>query len=263
MPQSVRLERDRVNFTLSGPDVEPMGVEWLSATRDERAKFWGYLATEVYDSKMRSLSRGLDRFGAKIVPAKPESRERYKRRGLGYTGPGLMPQRALSRTRRYLRVMVYPQRNPDRVVGHWLHKWGRILGYHARGEVRGAPVRDVVGLSDDQVVDVVRKARATWYRAEGRAIQARLAEDAAAATRTTPPPTGQRVPAVDPRGAKWTREQLLLIERYPEMEKYLRPAGGIVGRARRIGAAAERAVSGVVGAARRFGSAVRGLFGRR
>lgn len=250
MPQSVRLERDRVNFTLSGPDVEPMGVEWLSATRDERAKFWGYLATEVYDSKMRSLSRGLDRFGQKIVPAKPESRERYKRRGLGYTGPGLMPQRALSRTRRYLRVMVYPQRNPDRVVGHWLHKWGRILGYHARGEVRGAPVRDVVGLSDDQVVDVVRKARATWYRAEGRIIRGRLE------TPVETPAMNDQTNRPDPRGVKWTREQLLLIERYPEMEKYLRPAGGIVGRARRIGAA-------VGGVARRIGSAVGRLFGRR
>lgn len=249
MPQSIRLERQRVNFTLSGPDVEPAGVEWLAATREERARFWYYLADAVYRSKINSLKRGLDRTGSKIIPAKPESRERYKRAGLGYTGPGLMPQRELSRTRRYLRVMPYPQKNPDRVVGYWLNKWGRILGYHARGEVRGAPVRDVVGLSDKQFEAVVREARGTWYRAEGRLVQGRLPVP-------LPQPAVPTPTRPDPRGARWTPEQLELIRRYPEMEAYLRPAGGIVGRARRIGAA-------VGSVARRVGSAIGRLFGRR
>lgn len=120
------------------------------------------LAEEAKRAKDRSLAKGLDRLGQRIVRAKPESREPYNRAGLGWTGPGLMPQRELSRTRRYLRVIAYPQGNPDRVVGYWLNKWGPILGYHARGEVKGAPVRDVVGMSEADIAEAKARAVRRW-----------------------------------------------------------------------------------------------------
>jgi hypothetical protein len=162
VPQSIRLERRRVNFTLSGPDMEPRGRLWDQATLAERHRWWAILAEETKAVKDRSLSKGLDRAGKRIIRAKPESREPYRRAGLGYTGPGLMPQRELSRTRRYLRVIAYPQGAPDRVVGYWLNKWGPILGYHARGEVKGAPIRDVVGLSDKDIETAIARARRRW-----------------------------------------------------------------------------------------------------
>lgn len=271
MPQSIRLERQRVNFTLSGPDVEPLGAAWMAASRDERATFWRILADVTFREKDKSLKRGQDVNGDKIRPAKVKYRIiNYKDRGLEWKGPGLMPQYADSRTRRLLKTMVYPPRNPDRVIGYWRMGWGRILGYHARGEVKGAPVRNVVGLSDKLFEKVVREARAEWYRQVGKGIDRRL--NPTPPTRPLPPPPKPpapptvKVPApVPPKPVPppqppaftlppgdWTPEQIELIRRYPEMAKYLKPAGGSVFK---------RATRAVGGAARKVGRFLRGLFG--
>jgi hypothetical protein len=226
VPQSVRLEKNRCNFTLSGDDVRPAGREWWDASPARRRRYWELLRGTVYDIKVDALANALDARGKKIRKVKPESREPYRRAGLEWKGPGLMPQRELSRTRRYFRVMVYPQGNPSSVIGYWLNKWSVILGYHARGEVKGAPIRNVVGLSDKQVAKAVQAAIEKW-RSEAPPARVR-------AQRAASPPRRQERPlaAKPERRAKprppaaerpLTPQEQFVANRYPEIGKYLRP----------------------------------------
>ncbi|HWE39525.1 MAG TPA: hypothetical protein VG406_23450 [Isosphaeraceae bacterium] len=103
--------------------------------------FWRLVRDVALAVKDRELAAGLDKDGRELAAVRPR-RPRY-RSGRRLDGPPLMPHRALSRTRRLLRGRA----DARGVTFSWARGWGRILGYHAAGQVRGAPDRDVIGLS--------------------------------------------------------------------------------------------------------------------
>lgn len=173
----VQLRKGRARFTIRdrGGDTVPGGPAWALAPPEARRAFWEILARHARIRKDLELAAGLDARGEPIEPARVRI-GRYR----GMTGPGLMPDRELSRTRRLLDVAVAP----DAVTFTWLGDWERIVSYHALGAagtgrpvtdrrgnlvafvgIRGATsgiVRDVVGLSEAGLALSVEAARAEW-----------------------------------------------------------------------------------------------------
>jgi len=156
MGQQVTLTNTRTFFRVvdEGGDVVPGGFAWETATDVMRAAFWEILARWVRIRKDRELARGLGVSGSRLPPLRAPRTGRLK----GFTGPPLMPRREFSRSRRNLVVTS----SDDSVTGRWRSGWGRIVGYHARGLVRGAPVRDIVGLTDQGLRFAIRQARREW-----------------------------------------------------------------------------------------------------
>lgn len=172
----VQLTDRRTRFLIKdeGGDVVPGGRAWRNAESGARAAFWEILARYVRIRKDEELEAGLDADGNPIEPAKYRT-GRYR----GQTGPGLMPDRELSRTRRLFDVAV----GSNHITGYWRGDWSRIVGYHARGVAgKGRPiirrgeivgwigipgattgiVRNVVGLSNDGLNWCISMARDEW-----------------------------------------------------------------------------------------------------
>jgi hypothetical protein len=164
VPLVERRQGRRAYFAVGGPDVEP--PEWTRyappyqeirpPSARQRRQFYQILASELWHQKQNELSQGLDARGVPLAPVKlprkgkSDWHRRPYRKG---SGPPLMPYRIDSRTRNLLRV----RSNDRQAVVYWAAKrapgakltWPEILVAHAEGLVRGAPARNVIGISPD------------------------------------------------------------------------------------------------------------------
>jgi hypothetical protein len=139
-----------------------VGPRWSTTSKARRSAFLARLKADAIALKLAELESGLDVSGGAMPPRK-------RARPDGANGPVLSPHGSDSRSQKWLRV------TPGVVGGtltlHWSHGWGVILGYHARGEVRGAPARDVIGLTPNSIGQLQAKAAAYWLKATGRPAQ--------------------------------------------------------------------------------------------
>jgi hypothetical protein len=112
--------------------------------------------------KRDEIRRGVGADGAKLLPVKPTSRPD------GATGKPLDPHYAESRTYRLLAA----HQSADGVTlfwrGHGRQSWTTILGYHADGLVRGAPVRDTIGISPAGRRKIKDSLRSYWKASQAR-----------------------------------------------------------------------------------------------
>ena len=141
---------DSARFTLHGSDCEPESG-WARATASQRRGYWGYVAKRAYDEKIRELNAGLGVDGSKLA-------RRQRPRADRADGPPLLPHWSESRFRTELGY----EATSDQAVLYWREPWAEIVGYHARGEVPGAPVRNVVGLTDRGFERMIAAARKWW-----------------------------------------------------------------------------------------------------
>ena len=173
MPLVERRQGRRAYFAVSGPDVEP--PEWTRfappyqeirpPSARQRRTYYAILAAELWHQKQVELSEGLDARGDALVPVKLPRKGTSDWHGRKYrkgTGPPLMPFRIDSRTRNLLRY----RSNEREAVVYWAairapgspYTWPEILVFHAEGLVRGAPVRNVIGISPDGLLLAVDRA---------------------------------------------------------------------------------------------------------
>jgi hypothetical protein len=150
MPQ-IR-DRARAVFTLRGREFEPVGdPRWVHAPPSEKRAYWNEVARLAYEARRSELLKGVGADGRKLRP-------RRRRRRDGATGPVLDPHWSTSR---FVTNLDY-QGFPDRALVFWKRPWAKIVSYHALGLVRGAPVRDVVGITPKAQERVAASARKWW-----------------------------------------------------------------------------------------------------
>lgn len=149
MPLTADLAK--AQFRLHGDDFAPTDIAWFRAAAGDRRAYWRQVAVLARDEVYRQLTRGIGADGRRMPARK---RPRHDRA----SGPVLVPHWSDSRFRTELRW----QATEDGAVLWWKSPWGKIVGYHARGEVRGAPVRNVVGVTAEGQSRIRRKAREWW-----------------------------------------------------------------------------------------------------
>jgi hypothetical protein len=157
MPQFTRL--DPPDVVLTGADVEPTEEGWLFEPANRKQAYYQQLAVLMRDGLYRQLFKGIGANGARM------KRRKYPRAD-GGNGPVLSPHWSDSRFRTHMRWEATGQR--ARI--YWLDPWASIVSYHARGLVRGAPVRNVIGLCEVEQEVAIRKAR-KWYAGQPWANQ--------------------------------------------------------------------------------------------
>jgi hypothetical protein len=190
-----------VGFWVRWSDVEPTSdPAWQLATKAKREEFRRAAeikASSIWDAR---VSRGVGANDQPLAALSPTT-IRYRRSAMGPAvkgAPPLTPARTLSRTRAWLRS----RRTDEGVWFYWLKgsgktPWATILQYHASGMVRGAPARDVIDFSPNDLAALKRWA-AWWWRMH----RARVVSQAAT-VRRTPERTILRVRVPDvPRPAK-------------------------------------------------------------
>jgi hypothetical protein len=171
---ATQLPGQGVGFWLDWADVEPRDdPAWLWAGSALVGRFRREAAIIAASEWDKSRRRGLDRFGRPLAPIS-EYTYNNRRSAMGDADPDappLTPAYDLSRTRSFLR-----KRNTDRGVYFWWirdprvrRSWGVILGYHAAGQVRGAPIRDVIGFSDAEKAAIRAHMRRWWDARRRRA----------------------------------------------------------------------------------------------
>jgi len=141
----------RAQITISGTDFEPPTPEWRWATPEQRRGYWRYVAVMARDEVYRQLHKGIGADGQKMAARKRPRRDHAN-------GPVLSPHWSDSRFRTELRW----QGTPDGAVLWWKSPWGRIVGYHAQGMVRGAPARNVVGITRQGQERIIAHAHKWW-----------------------------------------------------------------------------------------------------
>ena len=173
MPLVERRQGRRAYFAVSGSDVEP--PEWTRfappyqeirpPSARQRRTYYAILAAELWHQKQVELSEGLDARGDALVPVKLPRKGTSDWHGRKYrkgTGPPLMPFRIDSRTRNLLRY----RSNEREAVVYWAairapgspYTWPEILVFHAEGLVRGAPARNVIGISPEGLALAVERS---------------------------------------------------------------------------------------------------------
>lgn len=140
---------EKAQFRISGLDMSPRGLQGFPA--DEQKIYWRQIALYARDEKYRELRKGIGVDGRKLPPRKHPRSDRA-------TGVVLVPHWSDSRFITELRW----EGTPTGAVLWWKSPWGRIVRYHALGEVRGAPVRNTVGLTSAGLDRVKRKAEKWW-----------------------------------------------------------------------------------------------------
>jgi hypothetical protein len=149
MPQFTRL--DPPDIVLTGADVEPTEEWWLFLSPRQRETYYLQLAVAMRDGLYRQLHKGIGANGQRLRGRKGPRHDRA-------TGPVLVPHWSDSRFRTQLRWEA-----TGRMARlYWLDPWASIVSYHARGLVRGAPVRNVIGLCAAELERAVKQAR-KWY----------------------------------------------------------------------------------------------------
>ena len=186
--------------------VEPSARSWRSATAADRKALYEFAGRLAVAEKRAELARAIGSDGRRM-----EARKRP--RPDGANGPVLTPHDERSRTARLMAARAWAggvtlfwhsgigkgQRTP----------WGTILGYHADGKVKGAPVRDV--RLSGRGIGRVRAEVARWWtarlREQGRKARARE--------------------AAPPKPGRLSRAQESMAGRYGSLRDYFRgPKGG-------------------------------------
>jgi hypothetical protein len=101
----------------------------------------GRMEEQLRKSNQDALSRGLDKSG---VPMKPVKNPNDPRRG--GTGKPLNPKGPGSRSVTKFYVGHFMRSGDFTLKAAWAGEIGQILKWHAEGKVRGAPVRDILGI---------------------------------------------------------------------------------------------------------------------
>ena len=158
MPQVV----NEISFTLTGPDFEPTGKEWLNATDEERVMSYTRLAELMQQRKRYEIAMGIGASGDKLEPVQEKSRPD------GATGKPLDPHYGESQIIDLMRTAIGRKSatlfwQGTRPKGRAL-TFGQILRAHANGNVRGAPARDHLGLSPAGQNWCRREIREWWKR---------------------------------------------------------------------------------------------------
>jgi hypothetical protein len=151
--------------------------------------YWNRLG-ELAQAAHRAQSRaGIGSDGSRLAKVKDKRPD-------GAMGPPLSPHQADSRTQRNLAFSV----GREGVTLWWRGGWGRILGYHANGEVIGAPIRDVLGFSPRFAARVKRQATTYWRNIAGPPLPDPVPTPAPVPVlpirRPVPPPTPLPLPMV-------------------------------------------------------------------
>lgn len=145
------------NIQLRGPEFEPKHPSWRKASKSQREAMWRKIGEFARAAYRAQLLRGEGSDGSKLAPVKAQSRPGHA------TGPPLLPHRTHSRTYDLVSIHV----TDHGCTLYWKpsgrESWNRILRYHADGLVRGAPVRDVIGLSP-RAAKQVKERTATYWR---------------------------------------------------------------------------------------------------
>lgn len=144
------------------------------AARNIRLALSDYAPPEVLTASPAARRAFLERFGELALHLKrrmvvrgisPEGKRFPKRkrpRPDGANGAPLAPHGQESRSARLLAVHV----GDDFITlfwrGHGRKSWAKILGYHADGEVRGAPVRNEFDL-DEKTKRQIKATMKTWW----------------------------------------------------------------------------------------------------
>jgi hypothetical protein len=227
----------KAQFRITGDDFAPSDIAWLRAEENDKRAYWSNLAVLARDAKYLELSKGLGVNGQRLPTRK---RPRHDMAA----GPVLVPHWSDSRFRTQLRWKA----TVDGAVLWWKSPWGRIVGYHARGEVRGAPVRNVVGITIDNQAKIRRKALQWWEAKVSAGAMGRAGIDMMGGVQgNIPPPNTPFVP-YKPSPAKpgtWRAERNRLDE-LMGLRVPTRPVTPLPAAASLTGQQAARAIPGAV-----------------
>jgi hypothetical protein len=177
------------------------------------------LAGFALAAKRDDIRKGIGADGKPLPPVKPESRPD------GADGKPLDPHYAESRTYKLLDA----RQDAKGVTLYWRasgrKSWTTILGYHADGLVRGAPVRDVIGLSP-AARRKLRSDMSTWWRNVAR----RNARRAANLKGTGQAKVEEKAAKVETsvKAKAQARVQTSSADRSIDLEKVARESGGRV-----------------------------------
>lgn len=147
------------NQTLGG-QIEPGTATWRAAGAADRLAFYRRAGAVAEREKRAELARAIGANGRRM-------KARKHPRADGANGPVMTPHDANSRTARLLASRA----SATGLTLFWhagIRKgqrkaWGVILGFHAAGQVRGAPVRDV--RLSKRGINKVRAEMAKWWTA--------------------------------------------------------------------------------------------------
>lgn len=163
MPQEVTIEDRRLPVASWLP-----AREWADASPSIRRKLLDEACAITRREKLLQLRNSVGADGARLAKRKHPRADRA-------SGPVLTPHRSASRAEKWVRCV--PAYKAGTITVTWSHGWLTILGYHAEGKVRGAPVRNVLEFplaAIRRIRDaVVRAWRALMRTAERRAAAAR------------------------------------------------------------------------------------------
>lgn len=146
------------------PEDDPA---WFFASGSARRQFWrqvSLLAVAEYEADRED---GIDRHGNPAAPLSPRTiaqRRSAMTPNVDWTAPPFIPGHSASRVVSYLRPIV----TEHGVWMRWRHDYrlgatfGQLLFWHARGMVRGCPIRDVLGLSPQATIRVWKASRRWW-----------------------------------------------------------------------------------------------------
>jgi hypothetical protein len=127
------------------PDPDDDLMRSLAGLRNFRPDFSGdhrAIVEAVQREHKRARLAGLDRDGKELIPVKQPNDPRR-----GGAGPALTPKGSRSRAHNNLIVDTDPGRSGIRITAGYIGM--PFLEYHARGTVRGAPVRNILGLQPE------------------------------------------------------------------------------------------------------------------
>jgi hypothetical protein len=141
-----------------GAPVDSLG--WRTAPASQREAFLREAGRVAVELLRGQLARGLDKDGRRMPPRK------VRRLPDGARGPVLSPHQAASRAQKWIRVAV----GRGHVTLYWSHGFGRIIGFQGDGLVKGAPARDVRGLSPRSMAELQAHMGRWWAARSARAV---------------------------------------------------------------------------------------------
>lgn len=194
----------KFNQRLDVKAIGPGGPAWDRATGPQRRAFFLEAGRLAVEAKREELTRAIGADGKTMAPRKHPRPD-------GANGPVLTPHDAASRTARLMAAHA----DPAGMTLFWRAglsarqrlPWGTILGFHAGGFVRGAPVRDV--RLSRRAIGRLKKQLGAWWHARHRADAARVRGD---------DPT----PAPKMKPAAIRKAQAALTRKYPSLGAYFR-----------------------------------------
>jgi len=201
-----------LNQPLAGR-IEPTARSWRDARPADRLAFYKAAGEAAVRLKRAELARAIGSNGRRMQPRK-------RPRPDGADGPVLTPHGEASRTARLLAARA----SAGGVTLFWhsgigkAHRtpWGTILGFHAAGQVKGAPVRDA--RLSARGVNAVRAEMTTWWT---RRVAARDRREEDARRQTTAPRRGLAAKA----RAAIVAAQVALVGKYRSLRGYFRTPG--------------------------------------